>query len=216
MLRYLQLKLKNIAYRATGCRGRQAALICERLHKKLVCIKQVAVYLAIMILHTPDAEPEPPSQLLLHLDIDERLNTSAFCSMSDLSTMTERICAAIITHAPQAEGEAGLRLSDDEEIQQLNAQFRGKNKPTNVLSFPLDAEMADGTLYLGDIIISLPTVAREAAEQGKPPLHHLQHMMVHGMLHLLGHDHETDGEATTMETLETAILASMNIENPYA
>lgn len=106
--------------------------------------------------------------------------------------------------------EFSVLLTNDTHIQVLNRDFRNKNKPTNVLSFP-DGE--DG--YLGDIAISLETIVKEAKEQDKNFYHHFIHMVVHGLLHLKGHDHEDDSEAEEMESLEIEILADMGIKNPY-
>jgi probable rRNA maturation factor len=113
-----------------------------------------------------------------------------------------------------------IALSDDASVQKLNAGFRGKDKPTNVLSFPAGetavADAETGARPLGDIILALETVMAEAAEQEKPAAHHFQHLVVHGALHLLGFDHETDSEASEMESLEIEILAGLGIPDPYA
>lgn len=105
-------------------------------------------------------------------------------------------------------------LASDAEVKALNAQYRGKNKPTNVLSFP-DGTLSGGTKHLGDIAMAFETIAREAAAQGKALKHHISHLSVHGVLHLLGHDHEAAADAKAMEALEIAILTRMGIANPY-
>jgi probable rRNA maturation factor len=112
--------------------------------------------------------------------------------------------------------EASLILSDNAHVRSLNKQFRGKDSPTNVLSFP-DGEMLPDaeTFSLGDIIIAVPTVLAEAEAQHKSPQNHLCHLMVHGLLHLCGYDHITDADALVMEDLEKRILAQMNVPNPY-
>jgi probable rRNA maturation factor len=119
--------------------------------------------------------------------------------------------------------DVSILLSSDEAIAALNARYRGKNKPTNVLSFPAAPDLpagggplADELPPLGDIIIALETVLREATDEEKPLLFHLSHLTVHGLLHLAGFDHETDSEAERMETLERHILASIGIPDPYA
>ncbi len=111
----------------------------------------------------------------------------------------------------------GLRLSYNDDVQALNKQFRGKDKPTNVLSFPADTTFTppDEPIYLGDIVFAAETVAREAKEQNKILQHHLQHLTVHGLLHIFGYDHMNDSEAKIMESLEVLVLKSLNIDNPY-
>ncbi len=110
---------------------------------------------------------------------------------------------------------ATLRFSHAEEVQTLNRDFRGKDKPTNVLSFS-DGSEDDGELYLGDVIIAYNVVEQEAEEQGKSLLNHTTHMALHGLLHLLGFDHEATGEAEEMEALEIEVLAHFGIESPYS
>lgn len=107
-------------------------------------------------------------------------------------------------------GEITLRLVDAAESQTLNRDFRGKDKPTNVLSFPMGEPD-----YLGDIVICAPVVAAEAVEQGKPARAHWAHMVVHGVLHLLGHDHIADDEAEKMEALERKLLSRLGFPDPY-
>ncbi|MBL4646892.1 MAG: rRNA maturation RNase YbeY [Hyphomicrobiales bacterium] len=115
--------------------------------------------------------------------------------------------------------QASVLLANDSRVQTLNRDYRNQDKPTNVLSFESGETEADpetGRLYLGDIAISFETVQREADEAGKTLLDHLSHMVVHGTLHLCGFDHLNDDEAEEMETLETAILETLGISNPYA
>ncbi|MFV8819502.1 rRNA maturation RNase YbeY [Haliea sp. E17] len=114
-----------------------------------------------------------------------------------------------------ADSEISLRLVDSEEMAELNGTYRGKHGPTNVLSFPADLPAELELPLLGDIVICVPVVAAEAAEQGKPLQAHWAHMAVHGTLHLLGYDHIDDDEACEMEGLETAILAELNFPCPY-
>ena len=116
--------------------------------------------------------------------------------------------------------EIGIACVDLAESQELNLQYREKDKPTNVLSFPSDLpdEMAQilDTFPIGDLVISIPVVLQEAIEQNKAPIEHFTHMLVHGTLHLMGYDHETsDEDAEEMEALEIEILAKLGFENPY-
>jgi probable rRNA maturation factor len=113
----------------------------------------------------------------------------------------------------KAKGSLTLLLSDDKRLKELNALFRGKNKPTNVLSFPAD-ENDEG--YLGDVAIALGVVTREAKAAKKSLADHAVHLAVHGTLHLLGHDHMKPREAARMERLEREILAEFGISDPYA
>jgi probable rRNA maturation factor len=105
--------------------------------------------------------------------------------------------------------ELTIRVVGAAESRRLNRAWRGKDKPTNVLSFAADAPL------LGDLAICAPVVAREAREQGKSPAAHWAHMVVHGVLHLLGYDHENDRDAARMEARETKILAQLGMPNPY-
>jgi probable rRNA maturation factor len=108
--------------------------------------------------------------------------------------------------------ELAIMLCDDATMRELNGRWRGRPEPTNVLSFPA----AHGSETLGDIAIAYETTAREAETEGKPFADHLAHLAVHGFLHLLGYDHQTEAEAFAMERLEAAILARLNVPDPYA
>lgn len=120
----------------------------------------------------------------------------------------------------QSNCEIGIACVDNDESHKLNLEYRQKDKPTNVLSFPSDIpdEMAEylDAFPIGDLVICIPVVLREASEQNKAPLTHFTHMLVHGTLHLMGYDHETsDVDAEEMEALEIKILAKLGFENPY-
>ncbi|NYZ12987.1 rRNA maturation RNase YbeY [Azospirillum sp. RWY-5-1] len=139
--------------------------------------------------------------------------------------LAERAAIAALAAAYDDDGDAPAELSvvlaDDAMVQTLNRDYRGKDKPTNVLSFALTEaagpEPEPGApILLGDVILARETVVREAAEQGKPEDDHLTHLVVHGVLHLLGYDHEQDDEAEAMERLETRVLAGLGIPDPYA
>jgi probable rRNA maturation factor len=114
--------------------------------------------------------------------------------------------------------ELSLVFADDAMVKALNAEWRGKDRPTNVLSFPAFAIKPGDRLppLLGDIILAFETVEREAAEEAKLLEHHIGHLVLHGLLHLLGYDHETEEDAEEMEALERSILAKLAIPDPYA
>ena len=111
------------------------------------------------------------------------------------------------------EGDIVVLLTDDESVRELNARFRDKDRPTNVLSFPAPDNAAP---HLGDIVLAYDVCATEAQAQGKTLADHLSHLVVHGVLHLLGRDHEDDGEAEEMEAEEREILAQIGVADPYA
>jgi len=111
--------------------------------------------------------------------------------------------------------EATIRLVDNDESQTLNRDYRQKDKPTNVLSFPAEVPDFIDLPLLGDLVICAPVVAQEALEQNKPLEAHWAHMVIHGALHLLGYDHIEDQEAETMEALEVTILSHLGIASPY-
>jgi probable rRNA maturation factor len=174
----------------------------------------------------PEPDPEPPQtpgseapsgRGLLTLDVVHDAEV-----WSGIARIEQLIKLAV--DALQAEVDIGainatatILLTSDAEVRTLNAKWRGIDKATNVLSFP--APDAPGDLesddFLGDIAMAGETVLREAAEQGAEPAHHLQHLTVHGLLHLLGYDHENSDDATEMETLEIDILARIGVPNPY-
>lgn len=142
--------------------------------------------------------------------------------LPDTDGLVRAALTALAEHddfAGEPASDLSMALSDDANVRRLNAAYRGKDKPTNVLSFPAGDSAADpetGHRPLGDIILALETVVAEAAEQETPLAHHFQHLVVHGALHLLGFDHETDDEAQDMESLEIEILAKLGIADPYS
>lgn len=112
---------------------------------------------------------------------------------------------------------ASLRLTDDAEMRALNRTWRNLDRPTNVLAFPARGPLPAGApRELGDVAIGYETAVREAGERGLPAAHHLAHLVVHGILHLAGHDHDTDAAAARMEADERARLAALGIADPYA
>jgi probable rRNA maturation factor len=136
------------------------------------------------------------------------------------ATVREAISAAVqFCDAVPPAAEVCVVLADDRHIRDLNLQWRGQDKATNVLSFPApprDGEDEGVTVMLGDIIIAYETLTREAEEEKKPLLNHLAHLTVHGFLHLLGYDHTAEDEAEAMERLEARILENLGVPDPYA
>ena len=115
----------------------------------------------------------------------------------------------------QADAQLGIRIVDEVESQMLNRDYRGKDKPTNVLSFPMELPEELDLPILGDLVICAPVVAREAEQQDKSLQAHWAHMVIHGVLHLQGYDHIADDEAEEMEALEIRLLQQLGFANPY-
>ncbi len=130
-------------------------------------------------------------------------------------SMMRRWLSAALTHYPNNDVELSIRIVDEIESQALNLRYRQCEAPTNVLSFPADLPAYVQLPLLGDLVICAPVVAREAREQRKTLNAHWAHMVVHGVLHLLGYNHIQDSEATIMEALETDILRNLNYPAPY-
>jgi probable rRNA maturation factor len=162
------------------------------------------------------AEPDPPERLSITL-VEEAGDWSGFRSCA---AAARKVAAALADHplCRAARGRhASVVLADDAMLRALNRRYRGKDVPTNVLSFPFQAPPGAGqSCYLGDVILAAETVLREAAGQAVNREHHLQHLLVHGLLHLLGFTHEADADAEAMEGLETEILGTLGIADPYA
>ena len=130
-------------------------------------------------------------------------------------TVREAITAAASTLST-AGGEVSIVLTDDSSIRLLNRDWRGIDKPTNVLSFPAsDNKTSEDARLLGDIVIAYETLERECGNETRIFLHHLAHLAVHGFLHLIGYDHQTDTQAEAMEGLESKIMKHLNMPNPY-
>lgn len=125
--------------------------------------------------------------------------------------------AAAKTRLPKAGLQLSVALADDALVRHLNRQHRGIDRPTNVLSYPADAPARRGEArLLGDVVLALGTVRREARAQSKTLAHHVMHLTAHGTLHLLGYDHMVDAEAQAMEALEIEIMAALGVPDPYA
>ena len=124
-------------------------------------------------------------------------------------------CETLLKAERQSDIEVAIRVVDANESQTLNRTYRGKDNPTNVLSFPAEITIPEGPVLLGDIAICWPVVVREAKEQSKSIEHHLAHMVIHGCFHLLGYDHDNDQNAEAMEAKEIGILNNLGYPNPY-
>ena len=131
----------------------------------------------------------------------------------DEQSMKRWVSAAIVSKT--GDTELSIRIVDERESQELNQTYRGSSGPTNVLSFPFDAEIPEPLPLIGDVVICAPVVAREAEQQNKELKAHWAHMIVHGVLHLQGYDHQNDTEAVIMETLETEIMQKLGFPPPY-
>ncbi|MCC6949207.1 MAG: rRNA maturation RNase YbeY [Bradyrhizobiaceae bacterium] len=138
----------------------------------------------------------------------------------DNVTGAQKTIRAAIEAALESESarETGVSvvLTDDARMRALNRAWRGKDAPTNVLSFPAAEDPHEAARFLGDIVLAIETIEREAADECKPLSQHLAHLAVHGTLHLLGFDHERDEDADTMERREREILAALGVPDPYA
>lgn len=174
---------------------------------------------SICTLMVIDEDPGPSTSVApcIHLAID----TDAFLlDEQDLNVCCHKVVMALeSTLCPVAPGnavcKATLRIGADDESQSLNNTHRYRDYPTNILSFPDGEWLDDQTFYLGDMLMAARVVAGEAAGQGKDLISHIQHLTLHGLLHLMGFDHEEDEEAVVMENLEIRILNKLNIKNPY-
>jgi probable rRNA maturation factor len=150
------------------------------------------------------------------LAVDIVVESPLWKAQRGADAMLRRALAAAAALVP-SDGELAVVLTDDAAIRALNRDWRGKDAATNVLSFPAKEARPDrrAPRLLGDIVIAYETVAREAAAEGKPFMHHLAHLAVHGFLHLVGYDHEANKDADAMEGLEIAILARLDVPDPY-
>jgi probable rRNA maturation factor len=148
----------------------------------------------------------------LHLDLQLALDTTGYDLPSE-DQIREWISSVLNPRMPIA--EVTVRIVDEVESEQLNQQYRHKQGPTNVLSFPFQADLPMEIPLRGDIVICAPVVAREAVEQHKDTASHWAHMLIHGSLHLLGYDHHDDAEAEEMEQQEIQIMQQLGFSNPY-
>jgi len=155
----------------------------------------------------PERRTSPP-----HIDIQVQ---SPLWHAQPLAEQTIREAISAAAGALSTEGgKVSILLTDDSEIARLNRDWRGIDKPTNVLSFPA-SRVGQGDKLLGDIVIAYETLERESTDESRDFLHHLAHLAVHGFLHLIGFDHETDAQAEEMEGLESRIMMRLNMPDPY-
>ena len=153
---------------------------------------------------------------MIHVDSDVSDDWDCNTDWTALADAAVRAAAACSDYPDLADTEVSVKFTSDEEVRTLNAAWRGKDKATNVLSFPM-ADEPEHAPMLGDIVLASGVCAREAAEKEVAVETHATHLVVHGMLHLLGYDHDTgDDDAEEMEAIERQALASLGIPDPYA
>jgi len=171
-----------------------------------------------------DSEPpsRPLSQYSVSISIDDALDSSTVPPSEQINAWVEHVIPSVPANEQKAiHFDVSVSVVDENAMQTLNREYRSKDKPTNVLSFPsgmplMAAEPGNLSFQaLGDIVICQPVMVSEAIEQNKPIEHHFAHMLVHSVLHLFGYDHETQAEAETMEALEIKMLSELSIPNPY-
>ncbi|RYC30512.1 rRNA maturation RNase YbeY [Lichenibacterium minor] len=153
----------------------------------------------------------------MSLTVELAVEDPSWAAIPDLQALVEGAAAAALAEAgvaPDEPMELSCLFCGDDAIRALNAQWRGKDKPTNVLSFPTEGPGAE--VLLGDIAVAWGTVAREAEAEGRRVEDHVAHLVIHGTLHLLGEDHEVEAEAEAMEALETRAMARLGLPDPYA
>lgn len=139
-------------------------------------------------------------------------------AVTDPDQLCRRAVAAVLAREAEVQVEVSVLLSDDATVAALNREYRGQDRPTNVLSFPAGAPAWPGSpqpALLGDVIVAFETTRREAETEGRRLADHLTHLLVHGTLHLLGYDHDNDDEAETMEAREIELLAALGVADPY-
>jgi probable rRNA maturation factor len=163
-------------------------------------------------------EAEPPERLVIAV-VEEEGDWSGFGAPREaIQEVVRALARHGRPHVPEG-SEASVVLGSDALVRGLNRTYRGKDASTNVLAFPFKPPRGapgGGAPYLGDVVLAAETVRGEASERGIEPRHHLQHLVLHGLLHLLGCDHGTDSTASVMEGLETEILAVIGVPDPYA
>jgi probable rRNA maturation factor len=166
-----------------------------------------------------EADLDGPGAVRL-LEIDIAVEAGEWPAKGELEPLARGAIHAALDEIGARSGasEVSLVFTDDDHIRALNASWRGKDRPTNVLSFPAFLSKRSHTLppMLGDIVLASETIGREATLEEKPFNHHLTHLIIHGLLHLMGYDHETEEDAEEMEAVERRALARLAIPDPYA
>ncbi len=158
----------------------------------------------------------PPGRRTSPPHIDIRIQSPLWDAQPLAEKTVRNSILAAAAALSTAGGEVGIVLTDDSAIRSLNRDWRGIDKPTNVLSFPGAGPATGGdTRLLGDIVIAFETLERECTDESRDFLHHLAHLAVHGFLHLHGFDHQSDAQAEEMERLESRIMARLNMPDPY-
>ena len=164
---------------------------------------------------TPDPDPDPKRAVVIDLAIPCAKWRRA---VPAVEKRAKEAACAVLTQAGKKLGaaELSLVLADDETVAALNERWRRRRGPTNVLAFASEERaMPPAPLLLGDVVLAYETVTKEARDQGKALVDHLRHLVIHGVLHLLGYDHEAAGPARRMEMLETRLLATLGVPDPY-
>jgi probable rRNA maturation factor len=152
------------------------------------------------------------------IDVDVLVLDERWAEIGDCESLARRSVEAAfsaVAGVPSSDVEVSVALADDVAVQALNRDWRGKDDPTNVLSFPAPSTRTPGPRVLGDIALAYETVARESRDENKLLADHAVHLLVHGTLHLLGYDHESDSDAGVMEALEVEALARVGVADPY-
>jgi probable rRNA maturation factor len=163
------------------------------------------------VIPKPKAKPKPKSLPSVEIDVQSPLWDEQPAAEQ---AVRDAIAAAAVLST--SGGEVSILLTDDSAVRVLNRDWRGIDKPTNVLSFPAPKNLSHGGVaILGDIVIAYETLKRESDDEDREFLHHLSHLTVHGYLHLLGYDHQTGAEAATMEALESEIMTHMQLPDPW-
>lgn len=152
---------------------------------------------------------------MIELQLDVQLAVEKDNDLPSAEQLNQWATAALLKRTDHEEPELTIRIVDEAESQELNSEYRGKDKPTNVLSFPFEAPAHVPIPLLGDLIVCKQVVEREAVEQDKTLTAHWAHMIVHGCLHLLGFDHIEDEEAEEMEGIERIVMKDLGFDDPY-